>query len=153
MRFLFPPIRRTLGGSKGIPGFHGLLISSVAIRDVRHRRGATWDPLHENINGRGSFRARRCSCVYADEPNTTARRRRVKGVAKERGSLGRIPRAKAELLRIVRRRLKPIEGADWVSQSQTLLAHAVAAAHRHDEQGAKAAAQSIESLTEANPRM
>jgi len=49
--------------------------------------------------------------------------------------------------------LKPIEGADWVSQSQTLLAHAVAAAHLHDAQGAKAAAQSIESLTEANPRM
>src|ERR1700723_833878 len=71
MRFLFPPIRRTLGGSKGIPGFRGLLISSVAIRDVRHRRGATWDPLHENINGRGSFRARRCGCVYAEEPNTT----------------------------------------------------------------------------------
>src|SRR6202030_230623 len=49
--------------------------------------------------------------------------------------------------------LKPIEGADWVSQSQTLLAHAVAAAHLHDAQGAKAAAQSIESLTAANPRM
>jgi tetratricopeptide (TPR) repeat protein len=49
--------------------------------------------------------------------------------------------------------LKPIEGGDWVSQSQTLLAHAVAAAHLHDAQGAQAAAQSIESLTEANPRM
>ncbi len=49
--------------------------------------------------------------------------------------------------------LKPIEGGDWVSQSQTLLAHAVAAAHLHDAQGAHAAAQSIESLTEANPRM
>jgi tetratricopeptide (TPR) repeat protein len=49
--------------------------------------------------------------------------------------------------------LKPIEGADWVSQSQTLLAHAVAAAHLHDAQGATAAAQSIELLTEANPRM
>jgi len=49
--------------------------------------------------------------------------------------------------------LKPIEGGDWVSQSQTLLAHAVAAAHRHDAQGAQAAAQRIESLTEANPRM
>ncbi len=34
--------------------------------------------------------------------------------------------------------LKAIEGADWVSQSQTLLAHAVAAAHLHDAQGAKA---------------
>ncbi len=49
--------------------------------------------------------------------------------------------------------LKPIEGGDWVSQSHTLLAHAVAAAHLHDAQGAHAAAQSIESLTEANPRM
>jgi tetratricopeptide (TPR) repeat protein len=49
--------------------------------------------------------------------------------------------------------LKPIEGGDWVSQSQTLLAHAVAAAHLHDAHGAQAAAQSIESLTEANPRM
>jgi len=49
--------------------------------------------------------------------------------------------------------LKPVEGGDWVSQSQTLLAHAVAAAHLHDVQGAKAAAQSIESLTEATPRM
>ena len=49
--------------------------------------------------------------------------------------------------------LKPIEGGDWVSQSQTLLAHAVGAVHLHDAQGAKAAAQSIESLAEANPRM
>jgi hypothetical protein len=49
--------------------------------------------------------------------------------------------------------LKPIEGGDWVSQSQTLLAHAVAAAHLHDVQGAQAAAQRIESLTEANSRM
>jgi tetratricopeptide (TPR) repeat protein len=49
--------------------------------------------------------------------------------------------------------LQPIEGGDWVSQSQTLLAHAVAAAHLHDAQAVKAAAQSIESLTEANPRM
>jgi tetratricopeptide (TPR) repeat protein len=40
-----------------------------------------------------------------------------------------------------------------LGQSQTLLAHAVAAAHLHDAQGAQAAAQSIESLTEANPRM
>jgi len=48
--------------------------------------------------------------------------------------------------------LKRIEG-DWVSQSQTLLAHAVAAAHLHDAQGAQAAAQSIESLAQANPRM
>jgi tetratricopeptide (TPR) repeat protein len=49
--------------------------------------------------------------------------------------------------------LKPIEGGDWVSQSQTLLAHAVAAAHLHDAHGARAAAQSVESLTQANPRM
>jgi len=49
--------------------------------------------------------------------------------------------------------LKPMEGGDWVSQSQTLLAHAVGAVHLHDAQGAKAAAQSIESLAEANPRM
>ena len=49
--------------------------------------------------------------------------------------------------------LKPIEGGDWVSQSHTLLARSVAAAHLHDAQGAQAAAQSIESLTEANPRM
>ncbi len=49
--------------------------------------------------------------------------------------------------------LKPVEGGDWVSQSQTLLAHAVAATHLHDVQGAQAAPQSIESLTEANPRM
>jgi tetratricopeptide (TPR) repeat protein len=49
--------------------------------------------------------------------------------------------------------LKPIEGGDWVSQSQTLLAHAVAAAHLHDAPGAQAAAQSVESLTQANPRM
>jgi tetratricopeptide (TPR) repeat protein len=49
--------------------------------------------------------------------------------------------------------LKPIEGGDWVSQSHTLLAHAVAAAHVHDANAAQAAAQSIESLTEANPRM
>jgi len=49
--------------------------------------------------------------------------------------------------------LKPIEGGDWVGQSHTLLAHAVAAAHLHDAQGAQAAAQSIESLAEANPRM
>jgi tetratricopeptide (TPR) repeat protein len=49
--------------------------------------------------------------------------------------------------------LKPIEGGDWVSQSHTLLAHAVAAAHLHDAQGAQAAAQRIESLTAANPRM
>ena len=49
--------------------------------------------------------------------------------------------------------LKPIDGGDWVSQSHTLLAHAIAAAHRHDAQGAQAAAQSIESLTKANPRM
>ncbi len=49
--------------------------------------------------------------------------------------------------------LKPIEGGDWVSQSQTLLAHAVAAAHLHDAQGAHAAAQSIEALAKANPRM
>jgi tetratricopeptide (TPR) repeat protein len=49
--------------------------------------------------------------------------------------------------------LKAIEGGDWVSQSQTLLAHAVAAAHLHDAQGAQAAAESIESLTKATPRM
>jgi tetratricopeptide (TPR) repeat protein len=49
--------------------------------------------------------------------------------------------------------LKPIEGGDWVSQSQTLLAHAIAAAHLHDAQGAQAAARSIESSAEANPRM
>jgi len=49
--------------------------------------------------------------------------------------------------------LKPIEGGDWVSQSQTLLAHAVAAAHLHDPLGAQSAAQAIESLTETNPRM
>jgi tetratricopeptide (TPR) repeat protein len=49
--------------------------------------------------------------------------------------------------------LEPIERGDWVSQSQTLLAHAVAAAHLHDAQGAQAAAQSVESLTQANPRM
>ena len=49
--------------------------------------------------------------------------------------------------------LKPIDGGDRVSQSQTLLAHAVAAAHLHDPQGAQSAAQAIESLTEANPRM
>ena len=49
--------------------------------------------------------------------------------------------------------LKPIEGGDWVSQSQTLLAHAVAAAHLHDAQYAQAAAQSVESLTKLNPRM
>ena len=49
--------------------------------------------------------------------------------------------------------LTPIEGGDWVSQSHTLLAHAVAAAHLHDAQGAQAAAQRIESLTEDNPRM
>jgi tetratricopeptide (TPR) repeat protein len=49
--------------------------------------------------------------------------------------------------------LKPIEGGDWVSQSQTLLAHAVAAAHLHDAPGALAAAQTIESLADANPRM
>ena len=49
--------------------------------------------------------------------------------------------------------LKPIDGGDWVSQSHTLLAHAVAAAHLHDAKGAQVAAQSIESLTEATPRM
>jgi tetratricopeptide (TPR) repeat protein len=49
--------------------------------------------------------------------------------------------------------LKPIEGGDWVSQSQTWLAHAVAAAHLHQPQAALAAAHSIESLTQANPRM
>jgi tetratricopeptide (TPR) repeat protein len=49
--------------------------------------------------------------------------------------------------------LKPIEGGDWVSQCHTLLAHAVGAAHLHDSGGARAAAQSIESLAEHNPRM
>jgi tetratricopeptide (TPR) repeat protein len=47
--------------------------------------------------------------------------------------------------------LKPIEGADWVSQGRTLLAHAVAAGHLRDAQGGKAAAQSIESLTKDIP--
>jgi tetratricopeptide (TPR) repeat protein len=49
--------------------------------------------------------------------------------------------------------LKPIQGGDWVSQSQTLLGHAVAAAHLHDAQGARVVAESIESLAEAEPRM
>jgi tetratricopeptide (TPR) repeat protein len=47
--------------------------------------------------------------------------------------------------------LKPIVGAAWHSQGQTLLAHAIAAAHLHDALGGAAAAQSIESLTEAIP--
>jgi len=49
--------------------------------------------------------------------------------------------------------LKPIDGGDWVSQSQTLLAHAIAAAHLHDSERAQSAAQTIEALTATNPRM
>jgi len=47
--------------------------------------------------------------------------------------------------------LKPMEGADWFGQGQTLLANAVAAGHLHDAVGGKAAAHSIESLTESIP--
>ncbi len=49
--------------------------------------------------------------------------------------------------------LQSIEGSDWVGQSRTLLAHAIAAAHLHDAQGAQAAAQSVEALAEAQPSM
>jgi tetratricopeptide (TPR) repeat protein len=49
--------------------------------------------------------------------------------------------------------LKPIEGADWFSQGQTLLAHAIAAAHVHDAQGGKAAAQRIEVFAATRPKL
>jgi tetratricopeptide (TPR) repeat protein len=49
--------------------------------------------------------------------------------------------------------LKPIEGADWFSQGQTLLAHAIAAAHVHDPQGGNAAAQRIEMFAATRPKL
>jgi tetratricopeptide (TPR) repeat protein len=47
--------------------------------------------------------------------------------------------------------LKATVGTDWFSQSQTLLANAMAAGHRHNERAGRLAAQSIESLTTAIP--
>jgi tetratricopeptide (TPR) repeat protein len=49
--------------------------------------------------------------------------------------------------------LKPIDGGDWVSQGRTLLAHAIAAAHLHDPQGGKAAAQAIEVFAATRPKL
>jgi tetratricopeptide (TPR) repeat protein len=49
--------------------------------------------------------------------------------------------------------LEPIEGANWFSQGQTLLAHAIAAAHLHDPQSGKAAAQAIEVLAATRPTL
>jgi tetratricopeptide (TPR) repeat protein len=49
--------------------------------------------------------------------------------------------------------LKPIEGADWLSQGQTLLAHAVAAGHLHDTQAGRAVAQAIEALVVTHPKL
>jgi hypothetical protein len=49
--------------------------------------------------------------------------------------------------------LQPIKGADWFSQGQTLLAHAVGAGHLHDVQGGKAAAQAIEALAAPRPKL
>jgi hypothetical protein len=49
--------------------------------------------------------------------------------------------------------LQPIKGADWFSQGQTLLAHAVAAGHMHDVQGGKAAARAIEALAATRPKL
>jgi tetratricopeptide (TPR) repeat protein len=47
--------------------------------------------------------------------------------------------------------LKPIDGGNWHSQGQTLLANSVAAGHLHDALGGRIAAQRIESLSEAIP--
>ena len=49
--------------------------------------------------------------------------------------------------------LKPIDGADWFGQGQTLLANAIAAGHLHDATAGEAAARGIESLTKALPDM
>jgi len=49
--------------------------------------------------------------------------------------------------------LSPIEGANWFSQGKTLLAHAIAAAHLHDPQGGKAAAQAIEVFAATRPTL
>jgi tetratricopeptide (TPR) repeat protein len=48
-------------------------------------------------------------------------------------------------------KLKPIAGADWYAQGQTLLANAMAAGHLHDAQGGRAAEATIESLIAAKP--
>ncbi len=47
--------------------------------------------------------------------------------------------------------LKPMKGADWFGQGQTLLANAVAAGHLHDALGGTAAETSIDSVTAALP--
>lgn len=47
--------------------------------------------------------------------------------------------------------LKPVEGADWGGQGQTLLANAMAAGHLDDMQLAKTAEQSVESFTRTLP--
>jgi tetratricopeptide (TPR) repeat protein len=49
--------------------------------------------------------------------------------------------------------LQPIQGADWFSQGQTLLAHAVAAGHVHDAPGGKAAGRAIEALAATHPKL
>ncbi|MDP9013312.1 MAG: hypothetical protein M3O41_11765 [Pseudomonadota bacterium] len=49
--------------------------------------------------------------------------------------------------------LQPMKGADWFSQGQTLLAHAVAAGHLHDAPGGKAAGRAIEALATTHPKL
>ena len=50
-------------------------------------------------------------------------------------------------------RLEPVAGAGRFSQGLTLLAHAVAAGHRHDARAGKAAAQAIDALLAKAPRL
>lgn len=47
--------------------------------------------------------------------------------------------------------LKPIDGADWYGQGQTLLAHAIAAGHRHDASAGRAAENAIDAVTASKP--
>ena len=46
-----------------------------------------------------------------------------------------------------------LEGPNWFTQAQALLAHAVAAGHRHDAQGGKAAAEALEASVAPYPML